>query len=154
MRRLRLAQPAAGGQPAVDEVHGGPGDAGGGGRLVEGLQLDEQLVDHPGHPFAPGAPGARAGGADGVDLLDEADRPAFAAGVGPQGLEVGADLAVGLAVVHRLERRRRHEQERHAGLCGHGLGQVGLARAGRPLEEDASAGRAPHAITEGLVGEE
>ncbi len=73
----------------------------------------------------PAAPGA----ADGIELLDEPDGAALPPGVLAQGLEVGADLAVGLAVEHGLEGRRRDEQERHAGLGGHGLGHVGLAGA-------------------------
>ena len=97
---------------------------------------------------------AAPGGADGVDLLDEADGAALPAGRGAQGLEVGPDLAVGLAVVHGLERRRRHEEEGDARLPGHGLGQVGLPGPGRPFEEDGPPGRAAHLLLEGLVGEE
>ena len=97
-----------------------------------------------------GAPGA----ADGVELLDEPDGAALAPGVTAQRLEVGPDLAVGLAVEHRLEGRRRDEEERHAGLGGHGLGHVGLARPRRPLEQDGLAGRAAHLLGEGPVGQE
>src|SRR5207248_8961453 len=97
-------------------------EAHGEGRRVERLELDEQLVDDAGDPFpAGGGPHAGASGADGVDLFDEADRTTLAASRLAEGAEVGADLAVGLAVVHRLERRRRDEEEGDAGLLGHGL---------------------------------
>ncbi len=150
-----LAQGAGRGQEAVDQVGAPPPQPGRPGRLVEALELDEQLVDHAGHAVAL-APAAHAGPspADGVDLLDEADGPALLAGRAAQGPEVAADLSVGLAVVHRLEGRRRHEEEGDTGLGGHGLGHVGLARARRPLEEDGPPGRAPHALPEGLVGQE
>ena len=122
-------------------------------RLLERLELDEQFVDHPGDALALG--GARApGAADGVELLDEPDGPALARGLAPQLLEVGADLAVGLPVEHRLEGRRRDEEEGHAGLGGHGLGHVRLARPGRALEEDGLAGGAAHLLVEGPVGQE
>ena len=146
-----LAQPAVGRQPGVDDVDEQTLHPEGERGLVEGLQLDEQFVDHPGDALAL-ARAVAPGAADGVDLLDEADGPTLASGVAPQGLEVGPDLAVGLAVEHRLEGRRRDEQERHAGLGGHGLGHVGLARAGRPLEEDGLAGRPAHLLGEGAVG--
>ena len=97
---------------------------------------------------------ATAGHGDRVDLLDEADRAALGAGHLAQLLEVRADLARGRAVVHRLERRGGHEEERHAGLARHGLGQVGLAGARRALEQDAAARRAAHVVGERLVGEE
>ena len=41
---------------------------------------------------------------------------------------------------HRLERRRRHEQERHARLLRHRLRHERLAGPRRPLEQDARAG--------------
>ena len=78
---------------------------------------------------------------DRVDLLDEADRAALLARGLAQRLEVRADLARGGAVVHRLERGRRDEEERHAGLARHRLGEVGLAGAGLALEEQAAARR-------------
>ena len=140
-----------------------------GGR-VERLQLDQQLVDDAGDALARRAAvdlavqveatgngvdaHAAAGAGDGVDLLDEADRAALFAGGLAQRLEVVADLAAGLAVVHRLERGRRHEQERHAGLARHGLGHVGLAGAGRTLEQDRLARVAAHLLAERLVAEE
>src|SRR5204863_959802 len=98
------------------------------------LHLYEQLVDDPGDALAriaiDPAPirvggervrrrrrthaAARAG--DRVDLLDETDRAAFFGRGLAQFLEVVPDLATRRAVVLRLERRGRHEQERNAGL--------------------------------------
>ena len=97
---------------------------------------------------------AAADHGDGVDLLDEADRPALGAGGLAQRGEVAADLAGGRAVVHGLERRRGHEEERHAGLAGHRLGGVRLARAGGALEQDAAARGAAQVLAEGPAGEE
>ena len=123
--------------------------------LVEGLQLDEELVHHARHAFvAPTAAKAVAGPADGVDLLDEADGAALSPRVLAQRLEVRADLAVGLAVEHGLERRRGDEEERHVGLLGHGLGHEGLARSRGPFEQDAAPWHASHLVAEGLVAEE
>ena len=97
---------------------------------------------------------AAASAGDRVDLLDEADRAAlFGRGLA-QLLEVVADLAAGRAVVLRLERGRRHEQERHAGLVRHRLGHVRLAGAGRAFEQHALARVAAHHVAERLVAEE
>ena len=65
-----------------------------------------------------------------------------------------ADLAVGLAVVHRLEGRRRDEQEGHARLARHGLGHVGLAGARRPLEQHTAARGGAQLLANGVVREE
>ena len=151
----RLAQLAAVGQVAVEQVDPGRGEALAPGRGVEGLQLHQQLVDDAGHALGPAAAAhAAPRGADGVDLLDEADGAALSVGVLAQLLEVGADLAVRLAVVHRLEGRGGHEEEGDVGLLGHRLGHEGLAGARGPLEEDAAARRAAHGVAERLVGEE
>ena len=122
-------------------------------RLLERLELDQQLVDDPGDALAVARAGA-ALAADGVELLDEADGAALAAGLATELLEVGADLAVRLPVEHGLERRGGDEQEGHAGLGGHGLGHVGLAGARRALEQDGLPGGAAHLLVEGPVGEE
>ncbi len=135
----RLAQLAAVGEVAVEQVDPGPGDALAAGRRVEGLQLHEQLVDHAGDALVPAAAAhAPPSGTDGVDLLNEADGAALLAGVLAELLEEGTDFAVRLPVVHRLEGRGRHEQEGDVGLLGHGLGHEGLAGPGRPLEEHAA----------------
>ena len=97
---------------------------------------------------------AAAGHGDRVDFLDETDRAALAPRRLAQRLEVGADLAGGGAVVHRLERGGRDEQERHAGLPRHRLGQVGLSRARRAFEEQPAARGSAHLPAENLVGEE
>ena len=157
VRRLRTRRVdlSVRGHPAVDPVDGPVAQALAAGRRVERLELDEQLVHHARDALAPGRrPHAGARRPDGIDLLDEPDGATLLPGRLAQGLEVGADLAVGLAVVHRLEGRRRHEQERHLGLPGHGLGHVGLARPRRPLEEDGPAGGAAHPLLERLVGQE
>ena len=151
----RLVQLAAVGQVAVDQVDPRRRDALAAGRAVEGLQLHQQLVDDARHALgAAAAAHAAAGGADGIDLLNEADGTALLAGVLAQLLEEGTDLAVGLAVVHRLEGGGRHEEERDVGLLGHRLGHERLARPGRPLEQDAAPGRAAHGVAEGLMREE
>ncbi len=105
---------------------------------------------------APPSRHAHAGprGGDGVDLLDESDGATLGAGRLAQFLEVGPDLPVRLAVVHRLEGRRRDVEERHAGFLGQRLGHVGLAGAGRAFEEDAPPGRATHRLPERLVAQE
>ena len=91
---------------------------------------------------------------DRVDLLDEADRSALLARSLAQRLEVGADLARGGAVVHRLERRRRDEEEGDASLGRHRLGQIGLARAGLALEQESPSRGSAHLGCERLVREE
>ena len=69
-------------------------------------------------------------------------------------LEIRADLAVRLAVVHRLERGCRHEEERHAGLGSECLGQVRLAGAWGALEQHAPPRRATELVGKTLVLEE
>ena len=125
------------------------------GRQVEALHLHEQFVDDADDAFAhrPGVHPA-PGPADRVELLDVADRAALVAGRLAQRLEERADLLVRLPVVHRLELAGRHEQERHAGLGGHRLGEVGLAGAGQTLEQHAAAGVAAHLPLERLRREE
>ena len=91
---------------------------------------------------------------DRVDLLDEADRSTFAPRCLAQRTEVGADLACRRAVVHRLERRRRHEQEGHPGLAGHRLGHVRLAGSRQPFEEQPSPGSPAHLAGERAMREE
>ncbi len=121
--------------------------------LLEGLELYQQFVDHPGDALT--VTWARpAHPADGVELLDEADRTTLTPSVLAEGPEERTDLPVGLSVEHRLERRRRHEEEGHAGLGGHGLRHVGLTGARRALEEDGLAWHATHLLGERAVREE
>ena len=139
--------------------HQRPGPTAGGGRERGGRQAREPTAAHRRGQVGRGdrrgrRADARAGHRDGVDLLDEADRTALLARGLAQRLEVGADLARRGAVVHGLEARGRHEEERHAGLGGHRLGQVGLAGSGRALEEQAASRRAAHLGAEGAVGQE
>ncbi len=105
-------------------------------------------------PSRPRRPHTAPGGPDGVYFLDEADGATFAPGIVAQGTEVRTDFAVGLPVVHRLESGRGHEQERHSGLRRHRLGDVGLARPGRPLEKHGPARGPAHPFLEGAVGQE
>ena len=143
------------GQVAVDQVDPRRRKALAAGRAVEGLELHQQLVDDARHTLGdPAAAEPAPRRADGIDLLDEADGTALLAGVLAQLLEEGTDLAVRLAVVHRLEGGGRHEEERDVGLLGHRLGDERLARPGRTLEQDAATGRAAHRVAEGLVREE
>jgi len=69
-------QLAAGREETVGEVHERAVDPLAGGRLVKGLELDEQFVDHARDPVAPAAH-AVARPPDGVDLLDEPDGTAL-----------------------------------------------------------------------------
>ncbi len=149
----RARQAPVVGEPGVHGIDEGALQADRARRLLEGLELHEQLVDHSGHAL-PVTGSGPAHAADGVELFDEADRAAFLAGVLSQLLEEGPDLAVGLTVEHGLERGRRDEEERHARLGGHRLGHVGLAGARRALEEDRLAGDAAHLLGEGAVCEE
>jgi hypothetical protein len=152
---VQLRVVGLGGQEVVDQAATDPLAQ---GRGVEALQLDQQLVDDPagarGDRAVAAAVQAAAAAADGVDLLDEADGPAFGPGRPAQGLEEGADLAGRHAVPHRLEAGRRHEQERHPGVAGHGLGHVGLAGAGLALEQDPPPRVAAEAVLEDGVAEE
>ena len=169
-RRGLLLQAPVRRQPAVGEVDEARLHAAAARRLIERLQLDQELVHDTRDAFARGAaldvgrpvqelverraPHAAARAGDRVDLFDESDRAAlFARGLA-QLLEVVADLAAGLAVVHRLERGGRHEQVGHARFPGHRLRHVGLAGAGRPFEQDRLTRVAPHVLAERLVPEE
>ena len=141
--RRPLVDLEARGQESVDLRDGPARDLLALGGLVEGLQLDEQLVDDAGETFSEPTrltmrSSWRASGfvvhsrprhSDRVDLLDEPDRATLLARRLAQLLEEVGDLAVGLAEVRRLDRARGDEQERHAGLTRHGLGHVRLAGA-------------------------
>ena len=72
--------------------------------------------------------------ADGVDLVDEDD----AGGVLLALLEEVAHAARAHAHEHLLEVGAADRVEGHLRLAGDGLGEEGLARAGRPHEEDAA----------------
>ena len=125
------------------------------GRQVEALHLHEQFVDDTDDALAHRSTvHAAAGATDGVELLDVADGPTLVTGRLAKRLEERTDLLVRLAVVHRLELACRHEQERHTGFGGHRLRQVRLARAGRALEQHATAGVATHLALERLRCEE
>ena len=146
--------PVRGKQPVHPVDHPAPHPQGR-RRHVEGLELDEQFVDDARHALPhPGRSGTRPARPDGIDLLDEADGAALAAGRRAEGLEVRADLAVGLPVVHGLEGRRGHEEERNARLLRHGLGDVGLAGPGWPLEQHGAPRRPAHPVPERLVRQE
>jgi hypothetical protein len=153
--RLGRGRRSVGRQEAVEPVDEARLELLASGRQVEALHLHEQLVDDTDDALALGSGvHTAASAADGVELLDVADCSALVAGGLAQRLEERADLLVGLAVVHRLELAGRHEQERHTGLGGHRLGEVGLARAGGPFEQHALAGVAAHLALERLRGEE
>ena len=165
---VRGLEVAVAGQEPVDEPDEAVAELQAAGRIVERLHLDQQLVDDTAgalgdagafdgggrHVGAGGAVHAAAGHADGIELLDESDGAALFPGDLAEPPEVGADLAGGGAVPHALEGGGGDEQERNAGLAGHGLGGVGLAGAGGTLEEDAAAGLAAHVVAELLVVEE
>src|ERR1019366_2146131 len=84
----RLVESGVGGQQGIDGVDERTPDPQGGRRLLERLELDEQLVDYARDPLTLTVAVA-AGSADGVELLDEPDGPALASGVLAEGLEVG-----------------------------------------------------------------
>ena len=141
-----------------------------GGRLVEALHLNQELIDHAADAFRHGrvdlasergrdlraaeAVHSASLGADGVDLLEEADGAAFAPGGLAEGLEERPDLAAGHSVPHALERRGGDEEVGDACLFGHRLGDVGLAGAGRALKQDAAARAATQLARELAVVEE
>ena len=172
-RRQGLAQPVVRREPPVRPLDHPTAHPLAERGQVERLQLDQQLVDDTGHALVDAArrdvhvrgtvethrrgaelahAAARAG--DRVDLLDEADRAAFFARGLAQRLEVVADLAAGLAVVHRLERGRRDEEVRDARFLRHRLRHVGLAGSRRTFEQDRLARVAAHRLAERLVREE
>ena len=142
------------GQVAIDRVHPGVAHALAARRRLEGLQLHQELVHHAGDALTAAVSLPTTRPADGIDLLDEPDGATLGAGVLAQTLEEGADFAVRLAEIHRLERRGGDEQERHLGLFGHGLGHEGLAGSRRSFEEHAAASGATHGVAKGLMGEE
>jgi hypothetical protein len=92
--------------------------------------------------------------ADRVELVDEADRAAVLAGRLAQRPEVVAHLACGGTLQPGLERGRRGEQERHAGLRRERLGGVRLAGARTTLEEQAAPRPAAHLALEAAVRQE
>ena len=121
-------------------------------RLLERLELDQQLVDHAGDALARcRRPPPRAPPMASISSMKPMAPPSRRAYL-RSALKYGPDLAVGLAVEHGLEGRRRDEEERHAGLGGHGFGHVGLARSRGTLEEDGPARRATHLLGEAPVG--
>ena len=100
------------------------------GRLVEAVQLDEQLVQ--GLVVLAVEAAAGAGGADRVELVDEDDRGRVLARLfeelaDPGGAEAGEHLDEGGGALG---------VELGAGLLRDGLGEQGLAGAGRPVEQD------------------
>ena len=99
--------------------------------VAEAVELDEQLVQRLVLLAVEAATGARH--ADGVELVDEDDRGR----VLPRLLEELADPRRAEAREHLDERRGALRVEVGARLVGDGLGEQRLARAGRPVEEDA-----------------
>jgi len=182
--RLGAGQLAVHRQQEVGPVDEPAAEALATGQRVKGLHLHEQLVDQGavvaaggeavddgprsgvrrgqygraraagGHERGRRGGDTAPGDGDDVDLLDEADRTALLTGGLAQRLEVAPDLLGALALPHRLERRAADEQERHPGLGRHGPGEVGLAGARRPLEQQPAPGRATHLLGEGLVRQE
>src|SRR5918994_6947899 len=151
--RLRSGEAPVRRKVVVDHLDEAGPDAVAKWRLIERLHLDQQLVHHAG---AAGPDDVRRNsseacrvwarvqaasiGADRVDLLDEADGPALLARELSKPAEERADPGGGHPEPHRLERRTGDEQERHARLLGHRLGQVRLAGSRRALEQDPSTG--------------
>ena len=97
---------------------------------------------------------AAAAPRDGVDLLDEADRSPLVLRRLAQLLEEAAQAHLRHAEVDVLELRGGREQEGHAGLLRHRLGEVRLAGPRRTLEQHAAAGVAAHVLAERLVRQE
>ena len=101
------------------------------GRLVEAVELDEQLVQ--GLVVLAVEPAACTGGADRVELVDEDDRGRVLASLCEElanagGAEAGEHLDEGGGALR---------VELGAGLLRDRLCEQRLARAGRPVEEDA-----------------
>ena len=99
--------------------------------VAEAVELDEQLVQ--GLILLAVEAATRARHADGVELVDEDDRGL----VLPCLLEELADSRGAEAGEHLDECRGALRVEVGARLVGDGLGEQGLARAGRSVEEDA-----------------
>ena len=115
--------------------------------VLEAVHFREQLVERllalvVAHHVA------AALGADGVDLVDEDDAGRFFLGL----LEQVAHFRRAHAHEHLYELGTGHGKKRHVRLAGHGLGQHGLAGAGRADEQDALGHlRADVAVAAGIV---
>ena len=100
---------------------------------VESVHLGQQLVQRLLALVVAADAGAVALLADGVDFVDEHDAGRLLRGLPEQvahARRAGADE-------HLDERRAGHEEERAAGLAGHGLGQQRFAGAGRADQQRA-----------------
>ena len=103
-------------------------------RRVEAVELGQQLVECLlTLVVAPGLREGAAGPAQRVELVDEDDGGCRLARL----LEQIAHARRSDAYEHLDELGARDREERHAGLAGHGLGEHGLARAGRAHQQDA-----------------
>ena len=100
------------------------------GRLVEAVELDEQLVQ--GLVVLAVEAAARAGGADRVELVDEDDRGRVLARL----VEELADPGGAEPGEHLDERGGALRVELRARLVRDGLGEQRLAGAGRTVEQD------------------
>jgi len=133
--------------------------------LVEGLHLDEELIDDAAGSLGDSrrlhASAVHAGGtgdttpldADGVDLFDESDRPTLATRRAAQSAEERFDAPPRHSVPHRLERRGRHVEEGTPRLLGKGFGDMGLAGAWRAFEQHSTARAATHLLLKPFVVE-
>ena len=101
--------------------------------LVEPVHLHQQLVERLLALVVPAAEPGAAVPADRVDLVDEDDGGGRRLGL----LEEVAHPRRTHADEHLDEVGTADREERHARLAGDGLGEQGLARAGRPVEEHA-----------------
>ena len=100
---------------------------------LEAVHLHEHGVEGLLTLVVSAADAGEAGAADGIDFVDEEDAGRVLLGLG----EHIAHAAGANAHEHLHEVRTADAEEGHLRLAGDGLGQQGLARAGRPHEEDA-----------------
>ena len=125
-------EPARAQQRGVQDVRAvGRGDQDHVGVRVEAVHLHQELVQRLLALVVAAAHAGAALAAHGVDLVHEDDRGGVLLGL----LEEVPHAGGTHAHEHLHEVRAGDGVERHAGLTRHGLGQQGLARAGRTVEQ-------------------
>mmetsp|Transcript_12337 Transcript_12337/g.18993 ORF Transcript_12337/g.18993 Transcript_12337/m.18993 type:complete len:771 (-) Transcript_12337:482-2794(-) len=133
----QLVQPAGAGHGVVQDVRPvGRADDEDGLARAHAVDLRQDLVDHAVAGVRAARAARAAGLGDGVHLVEEQD----AGRGGPRLVEEVAHISLGLAEPHGQQLGALHGDEVRVALVGDGLGQQGLAAAGRPVEEHALGG--------------
>ena len=112
------------------------------GALVEAVHLDEELVERLLALVVAAADAAAAVATHGVDLVDEDDGRRVLL----RALEELAHARGAHADVQLHELRTGDREERGVGLAGDGLGEEGLTRSGRTVEQDAARDARTHLV--------